>query len=338
MKTIQIGNKQIGAGHTYIIAEIGSNHTRDIEIAFAHIDAAVECGADAVKFQSLQLNELYHKPSAEITELHRQIDLPEEWHQPLMDYCNQKGIDFFSAPTYLKSVDILEQTGVKLYKLASAQIGTFPQIVRKVAALQKPVILSTGLVNQDALDRVMEIFREEGNDQIIILHCNSIYPAPYDRLNLPIINQYRERYGVQIGFSDHTEDSTGAIAAVALGATVLEKHFTLSRRLPTPDAPFALEPDEMKNYISEIRKTEKAMVFRERSDIQPEEAAFKQRILYRLILKNSVSKGAQIGFADVDFLRYPEGVDARDFFNAGNKVTALTDLQPGLINPQNIEF
>jgi len=338
MKSILIGDNEIGSGRTYIIAEIGSNHTRDLEIAYATIDAAVAAGVDAVKFQSLQLNELYINPSENISELHRKIDLPEEWHKPLMEYCNRKGVHFFSAPTYLTSVDILEETGVLLYKLASAQIGTFPQIVRKVARIGKPVIISTGLVTEDSLAEVVEVFRQEGNDKLIILHCNSIYPAPYDRISLPLIERYRERFQVLTGFSDHTEDHTAAIAAITKGACVLEKHFTLSRLLPTPDAPFALEPDEMKNYVDEIRKTEAALKFIPRDNIQPEESAFKQRILYRLVLKSPISKGEVITSDMVNFLRTDQGIDARDFDKAGNKGIALRDLEAGLIPSDAIQL
>lgn len=338
MKPFSIGNFEIGTGRTYIIAEIGSNHTRDLEIAYASIDAAVDAGVDAVKFQSLQLDELYINPSEYITELHRKIDLPEEWHKPLKAYCDKKGVHFFSAPTYLSSVDILEETGVLLYKLASAQIGTFPQIVRKVARLGKPVIISTGLVTEDALAEVVDVFHQEGNDKLIILHCNSIYPAPYDRISMPLVERYRERFSVYTGFSDHTEDYTAAIAALAKGACMLEKHFTLSRLLPTPDAPFALEPDEMKQYVAEVRKTEAALRFIPRTDIQPEESAFKQRILYRLVLKSPVKQGQTITMDDVKFLRTDRGIDARDFDKAGNTGIALRDLEAGLIPEDGIQL
>ena len=338
MKSITIGNIEIGKGRTYIIAEIGSNHTRDLEIAYATIDAAVDAGVDAVKFQSLQLNELYLNPSDYITELHRKIDLPENWHRPLKEYCDKKGVHFFSAPTYLSSVDILEETGVLLYKLASAQIGTFPQIIRKVAKLGKPVIISTGLVTEKSLAEVVELFREAGNDKLIILHCNSIYPAPYNRISIPLIERYSKSFEVLTGFSDHTEDFTAAIAAVSKGACVLEKHFTLSRLLPTPDAPFALEPDEMKAYVSEIRKTELALKYIPRDEIQPEELAFKQGILYRVVLRHSVNKGDVITLDMVSFLRTDRGIDARDFDKAGNTGLALRDLSAGLIPIDGIKL
>lgn len=338
MKSIKIGNIEIGKGRTYIIAEIGSNHTRDLEIAYATIDAAVEAGVDAVKFQSLQLNELYLNPSDYIRELHRKIDLPEHWHRPLKEYCDAKGVHFFSAPTYLSSVDILEETGVLLYKLASAQIGTFPQIVRKVAALGKPVIISTGLVTEKSLSEVVDLFSEAGNDKLIILHCNSIYPAPYNRISIPLIERYGKRFDVLTGFSDHTEDVTAAIAAVVQGACVLEKHFTLSRLLPTPDAPFALEPDEMKAYVKEIRKTELAMNYIPRDKIQPEESAFKQGILYRVVLKTAVLKGDIVTAGMVNFLRTDQGIDARDFDKAGNTGVALRDLGAGLVPIDGIEL
>lgn len=312
MKKIIIDGREVGGDRTYIIAEIGSNHNQSLELAFESVDAAVNCGADAVKFQSINVSELYYQPSEQTKALHRKIDMAEEWHAILSKYCTQKGITFFSAPTYLKAVDILEEIDVPLYKLASAQIGTFPQIVERVAATGKPVILSTGIVTNKELNSVIEIFKRNNNEKFIILHCNSIYPTPYEKVHLSIMNRYRDEFDCVVGFSDHTPDIFVPIAATALGAKVIEKHFALDRTLPVPDAPFSLEPHEFKRMVEGIRAVEKTLINDRREELQPEENQFKESILYRLVANKNLVSGKSVSADDFKFLRHPEGIDCRE--------------------------
>lgn len=312
MNKINVDGHQIGGDSVFVIAEIGSNHNQSLDLAFESIDAAVECGADAVKFQSINIDELYFQPSEQTRALHRKIDMEEKWHQLLSDYCKKKNITFFSAPTYLGAVDILEDIDVSLYKLASAQIGTFPQIVEKVAATGKPVILSTGIVTAYELSKVIDVFKRYNNDQIIILHCNSIYPTPYDKVYLPLMKKYQEEYACIVGFSDHTPDIYIPIAAAAIGAKVIEKHFALDRNLPVPDAPFSLEPHEFKRMVDGVRAIEQATKVNERTQLQPEENQFKQSILYRLVANKNLVAGETIQQNDFNFLRHFDGVDSRE--------------------------
>jgi len=248
--------QRIGAGRTFIIAEVGSNHARSLDTALASIDAAATTGADAVKFQSIDLTRLYHDPSAATRALHAKIDLPEDWHATLKQRCDEHRLVFLSSPTYLHAIDVLESIDVALYKLASAQIAIFPQLVQRVARLGKPVILSTGLVTQEELDGVVRIFRDAGNDKFIILHCNSVYPAPAEIVHLPRMQAHAQRYECLAGFSDHTVTNHAAVAAVAMGASVIERHFTLSRRLDSPDAPLSLEPAEFTAFVAAVREAE----------------------------------------------------------------------------------
>ena len=312
MSKIDIDGRVIGGDRCYIIAEIGSNHNQSLELAFKSIDAAIECGADAVKFQSIDVNELYYQPSKQVKSLHQKIDKPEEWHGILSEYCTKKGITFFSAPTYLKAVDILEEINVPLYKLASAQIGTFPQMIERVAATGKPVILSTGIVTMKELKSVVNIFKRHNNEKFIILHCNSIYPTPYNKVHLNIMKQYRDEFDCIVGFSDHTPDIYVPIAATALGAKVIEKHFALDRTLPVPDAPFSLEPDEFKRMVEGIRAAEQTLIDDSREKLQPEEYQFKESILYRLVANKSLVSGESVKAEDFKFLRYSEGIDCRE--------------------------
>ena len=312
MNKIVIDGHEIGGDRSYIIAEIGSNHNQSLELAFESIDAAIECGADAVKFQSIDVDELYYQPSEQTKALHQKIDMDEKWHGLLSEYCTKKGITFFSAPTYLKAIDILEDINVPLYKLASAQIGTFPQLVEKVAATGKPVILSTGIVTMKELTKVVEIFKRNDNDKFIILHCNSIYPTPYDKVHLNIMNRYRDEFDCIVGFSDHTPDIYVPIAAATIGAKVIEKHFALDRGLPVPDAQFSLEPNDFKRMVEGIRAAEQAIINGSREELQPEENQFKDSILYRLVANKKLVSGQCIKEDDFKFLRHPEGVDCRE--------------------------
>jgi sialic acid synthase SpsE len=316
---IDIGSHNVGGRKAFIIAEIGSNHCQDLQMAFDSIDAAKASGADAVKFQSINIKELYYNPSQQTIDLHKKIDLPEEWHYKLKEFCDKKDIIFFSTPTYLKAIDILEEIQVQLYKLASAQVGTFPQLVDKVARLQKPVILSTGLVSYSELERVVKIFFKANNPHFIILHCNSIYPTPFDKVNLGLMETYQKMFQCIVGFSDHTEGIYVPIAAVARGAKVIEKHFALDRNLPSPDAPLALQPSEFAEMTKGIRAVEKSISNNVRLDIFEEEMEFKKSIATRLVLKKDIKEGEILTHDDFVFLRHTSGVDCKDLRNVVNK-------------------
>jgi sialic acid synthase SpsE len=308
--TIQIDKaNSIGCDTTFIIAEIGSNHNQNLQKAYETIDAAIEAGADAVKFQSININKLYFNPTEKEKALHKKIDFPEEWHYELQDYCKKRGIIFFSSPTYWEAIDILEEIDVPLYKLASAQVGTFPQLVERVAKTQKPTILSTGIVSYGELEQVVNTFHRNGNEQLAILHCNSIYPTPPEKVYLNRMNVYKEMFNLPVGFSDHTKDIFAPIAAVAKGAKVIEKHFTLNRNLPVPDASFSLEPKEFQRMVDGIRTVEKAVDFDTRSSIEDEEKEFKNAIRTRLVLKKAKKAGEKLAFEDFQFLRHDKGID-----------------------------
>jgi sialic acid synthase SpsE len=199
-KTINVNGFEVGGDKSYLIADIGSNHKQDLGLAKESIDAAVESGADAIKFQSINLQELYSAPDAATSAFIKKLEFPEEWHKILSEYCNKRGVVFFSSPTYMKAVDLLEEIDVPIYKLASAQIGTFPQIVERVAELGKPTIFSTGIANYDEVIKAVRIFEKAGNDKYMILHCNSIYPAPPSLVNLPLMDTYKSMFNCPVGF------------------------------------------------------------------------------------------------------------------------------------------
>ena len=296
IKKLTVKNIEIGGDRTYIIADIGSNHKQDLQIAMESIDAAAEAGEDAIKFQAIQLDELYLNPDLKSATFIRQLEFPEDWHHLLKEYCDKRGVVFFSSPTYLKAVDLLEEVDVPLYKLASAQIGTFPQVIEKVAALNKPTIFSTGIAAYDEIIKVVKIFKKHGNNQFIILHCNSIYPTPPEKVNLQLIRTYQQMFGNPVGFSDHTNGIHIACAAVSMGAKVIEKHFTLNRNLNTPDSnSFATDPLELKSLVDQIRDIENAsVILDDRMKIQAEEKLFKESIRYNIVSTQKIHKGMTI--------------------------------------------
>jgi sialic acid synthase SpsE len=332
--------KSIGGGRTFIIAEVGSNHMRDLDLACAHIKAAAEAGADAVKFQSLNLDALYHQPAEQLRALHSKIDLPEEWHGLLKECCDEHGLIFLSSATYPRSVEIMEAAAVEVYKLASAQIGVYPQLVKQVAETGKPVILSTGLVIEDQMERVVQIFRDAGNDQFVILHCNSLYPAPAAVVHMPRMTDYQHRFDCRVGFSDHTETHTASIVAVALGAVVIERHFTLSRELDSPDAPLSLAPPEFTSFVQAIREAETICQPSSRSRLEKNEAAFKARIHHYLLSTQPIKAGEPITDANSRLMRGGpvKGVNAWDVYNRPAAL-AVVDIAAGVwITPDQIQL
>jgi sialic acid synthase SpsE len=320
--------RSIGGNRVFIIAEVGSNHTRSLEVALAHIQAAAAAGADAVKFQSIDLHELYHQPSASTVALHERIDLPEEWHAPLKECCEKNGVVFLSTPTYLRAIDVLESVATEVYKLASAQVGVYPQLVQRVAELGKPVILSTGLVTEQELERVVTIFRNAGNDRFVVLHCNSVYPAPPGIVHMPRMSVYRERFGCLVGFSDHTETNVASVAAVALGASVIERHFTLSRKLDSPDAPLSLEPGEFASFVGSVREAEQICLPGARTSVEADEAAFCARIRHCLLSTRPISAGELLDAANTALKRGngDVGIDAWTVFQQKGPLVAYRDL------------
>jgi sialic acid synthase SpsE len=328
-KSISVDGRIIGAAKTFLVADVGSNHNQDLQRALESIDAAAAAGADAVKFQSLQMKDLYHDPGPDVRALYAKIDLREDWYLRLQERCRQRGVAFFSSPTYLSAVDLLESLGVSLYKLASAQVGTFPQIVARVARTGKPVILSTGLVSFGELEACVRLFEEAGNPNYVILHCNAVYPAPYARVNLPQMERYRDMFGCLVGYSDHTADGHVALAAVARGASVIEKHFTLSRTVETPDTIVAMEPAEFARMSAGIRAVEQALAAHVRLEIEPAEAAFKESVRYRLVLVRAKRAGEPFSAEDFDYLRHTSGVDCRDEAMVLTRFAAASDLPAG---------
>lgn len=273
-EVMKIGNRNIGDGNPcYIIAEAGSNHNRDFDTALKLIDVAVEAGADAVKFQIFSADTIYSKktPMAsyltnkKLTEknetlydLIKKLEIPRNWTPDLMEYCRKKGITFLSTPFDLAAVDDLENAGVEAFKVASFEITHLPML-KKISATGKPIILSTGMANLEDIEVALNCIRKAGMSEVTLLHCAIAYPPRYEDINLRAMDTMKQAFQVPVGFSDHTMGHVTDVAAVARGACIIEKHYTLSRNQKGPDHPFSLEPDELKAMVKAIRQTEQIL-------------------------------------------------------------------------------
>ena len=260
--------------HTIIIAEAGVNHNGSIELAKLLIDEAVESGVDYIKFQTFKSENLvtrtakqadYQKKNIGDSDnsqynMLKELELSEEQHFELIEYCNKKGIKFFSTAFDMDSIDFLTSLNLGLWKIPSGELTSYPY-VKKIASFGEPVILSTGMSSTEEISDTVNLLVSCGlpKEKITILHCNTEYPTPMCDVNLLAMNSIKKRFQTEIGYSDHTVGIEVPLAAVALGAKVIEKHFTLDRNLPGPDHKASLEPSELKAMVSAIRNIEQAL-------------------------------------------------------------------------------
>lgn len=278
---MKIGNKSVGEGEpTFIIAEVGSNHDGKLEQAKKLIDIAAESGADAVKFQTFKADKLFNKiTNKEIVDKLEILEVHKDWYEELLNYTDKKGLIFLSSAFDEDSADLLDSFGIAAYKVASYELTHIP-LLEYIAEKNKPIILSTGMANESEVKEAVECIYSAGNRQVILLHCVSQYPAEPENVNLKSMLALKRIFDCPVGFSDHTETIYAPIAAVALGATVIEKHFTLDKSLPGPDHAYALEPDELKQMVTGIREVERMLGT---GEIKPADSEINERAWRRAI-------------------------------------------------------
>ncbi len=269
---LSIKKRQVGAGESvYIVAEMSANHNHDFDQAVEIIKAAREAGADAIKLQtytpdSLTIdcdNDFFRIKGTiwqgkNLYQLYGEAFTPWEWQPRLKEYADELGLDFFSTPFDAAAVDFLEDMRVPVYKVASFELVDLA-LLKKIGATGKPVIMSTGMATLAEIDEAVSTLRQAGAGEIALLKCTSAYPASPEEMNLRTIPHLAQAFSVPAGLSDHSLGIALPVAAVALGATIIEKHFTLSRSRPGPDSSFSLEPHEFKEMVRAIRQTEKAL-------------------------------------------------------------------------------
>lgn len=286
----------------FIIAEAGVNHNGDLELAYKLADVAKKAGADCVKFQTFKTNDLvsryaekaeYQKATtgnSSQLDMLKKLELSKDDFIKLHNYCYNIGITFLSSPFDLESIYFLDSIDIPLWKIPSGEITNLPYLLA-IAKTGRPVIMSTGMCEMDEIEAAIKILRDNGTHDIRLLHCNTEYPTPYEDVNLKAIETMRAKFGIEVGYSDHTKGIEVPIAAVAMGATIIEKHFTLDRNMEGPDHKASLEPDELAELVSSIRKIEKAMGTGYKV---PSASEQKNRAIVRksIVAKTDIKKGA----------------------------------------------
>jgi N,N'-diacetyllegionaminate synthase len=320
MKSIRVGAREIGGGAPcFIAAEIGINHNGDLALAHRTIDAAADAGAHGVKFQNYRtedflsdrsLTHTYVSRGTSVTEpqfdMFKRYELSRPALAELKDHCDRRGVVFFSTPTSPQGVDDLVAVGTRLLKNGSDYLSNLV-LVRAMATSGLPTVLSTGMATIAEIDESVRAFREAGGVDLMLLVCTSSYPTPPDEVHLRRLEALRLAFGTSIGFSDHTEGYAAAIAAVALGACFVEKHFTLDRDLPGPDHSFSSDPAELRSLVEGIRVAERALGD---ATIGPTSSEAHGRKDYRLscVTARPLTRGDVLTEADVAFRRPGTGL------------------------------
>lgn len=303
---IRIGGHAVGVGQPcFVIAEAGVNHNGDVETALRLIDAAKRAGADAVKFQTFIAEEVISASAPKAAyqvrntggeesqlEMVKKLELPPAAFHFLAKYCKERDIMFLSTPFDFRSVELLEEIGVPAFKIASGEITNFP-LLEKVARTGRPIILSTGMSTLAEVESALGVIYAAGGTEIILLHCTSNYPASAASANLRAMKTMEESFGVPVGLSDHTEGIAIAIAAVALGACVIEKHFTLNRAQPGPDHRASIEVDEFAEMVRSIRRVEEALGDGVKKPA-PEELSTSEVARRSLVAREDIAEGAVV--------------------------------------------
>jgi N,N'-diacetyllegionaminate synthase len=322
-KKIRIAGKVVGEhAPCFIIAEAGVNHNGNINLAKRLVDVAMKAGADAVKFQTFKAEDVVTK-TAEKAEYQKKttgaegsqfvmikkLEIEERDFEELFDYAYRKGIIFLSSPFDKRSVDLLDKLGVPAFKIASGEITNLP-LIRYIARKGKPIILSTGMSTMAEIEEALRVINDEETKDIVLLHCVTSYPAKVENSNLRAMQTLRRAFKLPVGLSDHTIGITVPIAAVALGAAALEKHFTLDKNLPGPDHKASLTPEELNQMVMVVRQVEKAMGDGIKSPTEEEEE-IKKVVRRSIVAKIDIPKGAFITEEMLDVKRPGTGVEPK---------------------------
>ena len=318
--SIRLGETDVGAGAPcYVIAEAGVNHNGSLDLASELVIAAKEAGADCVKFQTFRAERLLSKDAPKAAYQLRQTDagesqaamlkkleMPEAWHEDLSALCRKHGLDFLSTPYSYEDVDFLLGIGVPAFKLASIHCAE-PVFVRYVARKGLPIILATGMATLGEVDAAVRACREVGNEQLVLLQCTTDYPSRVQDANLRTILLMRQAFRLPVGYSDHTDTPTACVAAVALGACVIEKHFTLDRGLPGPDHAASCDPPQFRALVQSIREAELALGSGAKHPC-PAELENMKTMRRSLAARCDLAAGATLQEEDVTLLRPATGL------------------------------
>ncbi len=336
---IKIRQRRIGCGQpVYVVAEMSANHHQDFDRAVRLMTAAKECGADAVKLQTytpetitIRSEREYFRVSGtlwhgrELFDLYAEASTPWEWHSKLKQVADELGLDLFSSPFDFTAVDFLETIGVPAYKVASCELVDLP-LIQKISRTGKPIIISTGMATIEEIEEAVGAARQAGATQLALLRCTSAYPAPASEMNLRTLPELARRFEVPVGLSDHSMEIAVPVAAVALGACIVEKHLTLSRSQQGPDSAFSLEPAEFKAMVEAVRVAEKSLG---EVHFGVAESECATRIFRRsLFVVQNVKQGAIFDEVNVRSIRPGHGLHTRYFSQIVGR-HASRDIEPG---------
>ncbi len=329
----------LSQGKTYIIAEMSGNHGGSLDKALAIVHAAAKAGADCLKIQTYTADTITINSHTEpfllgkglweneyLYDLYQKAYTPWEWTGPIMDACRAEGMDFLSTPFDFTAVDFLEQAGIECYKIASFELIDIP-LIRRVAQTGKPMIVSCGMGTREEIDEAVRTIRAAGNENFVLLKCCSAYPSDPDTMYLRTIPDMRERFGVPVGLSDHSEGTAAAIIAVSLGAQVIEKHMCLTSEDKTVDSAFSLSAEEFAQLVKDIRRAEKSLGSVHYGP-SPEEAE-SLRIRRSLFAVKDIRKGEPFTAENVRSIRPASGLHTRYYDTLLSGKTASRDIPFG---------
>ena len=337
---MKIDNFEINKGKTFIIAELSANHNHNYDLAVKTIKAAKEAGADAIKFQTykpdsltIDANTKYFAPKTDGIwkgytpyKLFQEAYTPWEWQPKLKKIAEEEGLICFSSPFDFEGVDFLEKMNVPAYKIASFEITDIP-LIRYTALKMKPIIISTGIATLADIELAINTCKEVGNNDIAILKCTSSYPAPYNEINLNTIPEISKIFNTVVGLSDHTIGTSVPIGAVALGASIVEKHFILDRNIGGPDSSFSMEPKEFKQMVNSIRIIEQALG---RINFSLTEKTIKSRNSRRsLFAVQDIAKGEIFTSKNIRSIRPGDGLEPKYYEDILGKI-ATKDIKKGI--------
>jgi N,N'-diacetyllegionaminate synthase len=304
----KINSTTLNEKNTYFIAEGGLNHNGDINIAKKLIDAAKECGADAIKFQTYK-SENFVRETNQYFDVFKNAELTFEQFKELKNYSENIGLTFFSTPFDMESAEFLNELGMPCFKIASSDLTNLP-LITKIAKMQKPMIISTGLSTMNEINDAVNCCLFEGNNQIAILHCVANYPTQPNEVNMNVINTLKKTFDFPIGYSDNGESTLVDIVAVSMGANIIEKHFTLDKKMAGPDHGFSIDPNGLKSLISQIHEVDQM----KGDGIKiPQFSEIKNRLAIRksITAKQDLQQGKKIQENDISIKRPADGIEPK---------------------------
>lgn len=320
-KNINIGNIQLNKNSkSYIIAEIGANFDGSFETAKKYCLAAKEAGADCAKFQSfkaekivsdggfkqMKLKGVHGTWDKSVYEVFKSVEFPREWHKPIADYCKEIGIDFSTSPYDFEAVDLCVELDVPFIKIGSGEI-TWLEMIKKISSTQKPIFLATGDATMSEINDAIEVIESTGNKNLVLMQCITNYPSQIESANINVLKTYSSAFNLLTGYSDHSPGDVVVLGAIATGAKVIEKHFTLDKNGKGPDHPHSMDFNEFKNMVDNIRKLELAMGSTSKFVVEEEnETVYVQR--RGLYINKDLKKGAVIKNEDISVLRPALGI------------------------------